>query len=53
MRAKSKHSEENKPREQQKEPNLGQKEAKQQERSDSELSQMGHGNRSKNEDNKT
>lgn len=39
MSAKSKRSRENKPRKQQ-EPNLGQKEAEEQERSESELSHM-------------
>ena len=40
MSAKSKRSEEDKPRKQQ-QPNLGQKEAKRQQRSESELSHMG------------
>jgi len=52
MRPKSRHSEENKPQKQQK-PNLGQKGAKQQERSDSQLSHMGRGSRSETEDNES
>jgi hypothetical protein len=43
MSAKSKRSEKKKPQKQQ-EPNLGQKEAEQQERSESELSHMGGSN---------
>jgi hypothetical protein len=51
MSAKSNRSRENKPRKQQ-EPNLGQKEAEEQERSESELSHMGGSSRSNTEDDK-
>jgi hypothetical protein len=51
MSAKSKRSGDNKPRKQQ-EPNLGQEEAEQQERSESELSHMGGASRSNTEDDK-
>jgi hypothetical protein len=51
MRAKAKRSDEKKPRKQQK-PNLGQKEAEQQQRSQSELSHMGKTSRSDTEDRK-
>jgi hypothetical protein len=52
MSAKSKHSEERKPRGKQQEPNLGQQEAEQQQRSESELSHMGKTDRSNTEDRK-
>jgi hypothetical protein len=52
MSAKSKRSEQDKRRTQQ-ESNLGQKEAEQEQRSESELSHMGGSNRSDTEDGKS
>jgi hypothetical protein len=51
MSAKKKHSEENKPQKKQ-QGNLGQKDAEQQQRSDSELSHMGELSKSNSADNK-